>query len=159
MGNQYWLEGTVSVPKERKAELSESILMLLERCGIRKLREIAVDGKMVTVARRPKADSRGIVEFDYSAFEGQRREGFCYNKNECTLCVGDCGYAEFGGDSVGTAGYLESPLCGRGICHGFFGALQGYTASEGVAGASGHNGRNFEIFSGTDGSTGKRVGD
>lgn len=96
MGNQYWLEGTVNVPKDRKAELNDSILMLLERCGIRKLREITVDGKMVTVARRPKADSRGIVEFDYSVFEEQRREGFYYDKNVCALCVGDCGYAEFG---------------------------------------------------------------
>lgn len=96
MDNQYWLEGKVSIPEEKRAEFNENILKLLRLCGIRKLKEIEVDGKTITVVHEPKPDDNGIVKFDYSIFEKQTRKVSYYNMNTCELCITDREYMEFG---------------------------------------------------------------
>lgn len=95
MGNQYWLEGKVSIPEEKREDFNEDVLHLLRLCGIRKIREVEVGGKKITVVREPRPDEKGIVEFDYSIFEQQKREVSFYDMNTCELHADDCGYREF----------------------------------------------------------------
>ena len=96
MDHLYWLKGSVSVPENRKEELNENVLKLLKQCGIRKLKEIQMDGKTITVVHEPKPDDKGIVSFDYSVFEKQKREISYYNMTTCELHITDRGYGEFG---------------------------------------------------------------
>ena len=96
MDDQYWLEGKVSIPEEIRTEFNENVLKILRLCGIRKLKEIKVAGKAITVVREPKPDSKNIVQFDYSIFEKQKRELAFYDMNTCELNVTDRGYMEFG---------------------------------------------------------------
>lgn len=95
MGNQYWLEGKVSIPEEKRDIFNENVLKLLDCGGIRKLKEIELDKKIITVACKPTPDDKGIVRFDYSIFENRKRGEFYYDMNTCELSSTDCGYEEF----------------------------------------------------------------
>lgn len=95
MDNMFWLEGKVSIPKEKRREFNENVLKLFNLCGIRKLKEIELDGKKITVVHEPKPDDKGVVEFDYSIFERKKREISFYDMNTCELHAVDCGYREF----------------------------------------------------------------
>ena len=96
MDNLYYLEGRVSIPTERKAEFNRNVLDILRACGIRKLKEIEIDGKSIIVVREPVENDEGMVAFDYSIFEGQRRQISFYDMNTCELHTEDRGYNEFG---------------------------------------------------------------
>ena len=96
MDHLYWLEGSVSVPENRREELNENVLKLLKQCGIRKLKEIQMDGKKITVVHEPKPNDKGIVSFDYSVFEKKKREISYYDMTTCELHTTDRGYGEFG---------------------------------------------------------------
>ena len=69
MDNGYWIEGKVSIPEGRRAEFNENVRKLFRLCGIRKLEEIEIAGKICTVVHEPEPDDRGILSFDYSVFE------------------------------------------------------------------------------------------
>lgn len=92
----YKLEGTVMIPKDKKAEFNRYILQILDVCGIRKTEKIVLGGQTVTVIRRPMPDEQGIVSFDYSIFEKEKRKAATYNMNTCELITPDRGYREFG---------------------------------------------------------------
>ena len=96
MDHLYWLEGSVSVPENRREELNENVLKLLKQYGIRKLKEIQMDGKTITVVHEPKPDDNGIVSFDYSVFEKKKREISYYDMTTCELRTTERGYMEFG---------------------------------------------------------------
>lgn len=96
MDNGYWIEGRVSIPKGRRAEFNENVRKLFRLCGIRKLEEIEIAGKICTVVREPEPDDRGIISFDYSVFERRRRGISTYDMNTCELHAEDRGYEEFG---------------------------------------------------------------
>lgn len=92
----YKLEGIVMIPANEKAEFNRYILQILDVCGIRKTERIELDGRVITVARRPMPDGQGIVSFDYSIFEKKKRKTATYNTNTCELITPDRGYSEFG---------------------------------------------------------------
>lgn len=96
MKHEYWIKGSVNIPEEQKEEFNKNVLTLLRLCGIRKLKEIELAGRIVTVVCEPKADAHGIVRFDYSIFEGQKRQVSMYHMDTCELSVIDRGYGEFG---------------------------------------------------------------
>lgn len=68
MDSIYRIEGRVSIPEERKAEFNENVQKLFRLCGIRKLEEIEVAGRICTVVHEPEPDDQGIISFDYSIF-------------------------------------------------------------------------------------------
>ncbi len=92
----YQLAGTVSVPEERKAEFIQDALAVLHRGGIRRTEEIVLDGKTLIVVSRALPDENGIVSFDYSIFEKQKRDIGTFDTKTCTLDVSDRGYMEYG---------------------------------------------------------------
>ena len=94
--NLYQLAGTVSVPAERRAAFIQDVLAVLYRGGIRKTEEIVLDGKTLTVVSRALPDENGIVSFDYSIFEKQKRDIGTFDTKTCTLDVSDRGYMEYG---------------------------------------------------------------
>lgn len=95
MDSIYRIEGRVSIPEERKAEFNENVQKLFRLCGIRKLEEIEVAGRICTVVHEPEPDDQGIISFDYSIFERQKRKISTYNRNTCELHAEDWGYKEF----------------------------------------------------------------
>lgn len=95
MENGYWIEGKVSIPEGRRAEFNENVRKIFRLCGIRKLEEIEIAGKVCTVVHEPEPDDKGIISFDYSVFERQKREISTYDINTCELHAEDCGYGEF----------------------------------------------------------------
>lgn len=96
MEDRYWLAGQVNVPEDKKQELNQSVLEILNRCGIRKRKEITLAGKMVTVLDKPLPDRDGIVSFDYSIFEQKCRDTSIYDTRTCELSTEDRGVGEFG---------------------------------------------------------------
>lgn len=95
MGGRYRIEGKVSIPEGQRAEFNKNVRKLFRLCGIRKLEEVEIAGKICTVAHEPEPDDRGIISFDYSVFERQKRKISTYDKNTCELHAEDCGYGEF----------------------------------------------------------------
>lgn len=96
MGSRYRIEGKVSIPEGRREEFNENVRKLFRLCGIRKLEEIEIAGKICTVVHKPEPDDRGIIRFDYSVFERQKRKISTYDMNTCELHTEDRGYGEFG---------------------------------------------------------------
>lgn len=96
MDDMYSIIGTVSVPEERKTELNTYVLELLKVCGIRKVKEIELDGRQIKTVELPKPDKEGVVYFDYSIFERKKREISYYDTKNCTLFSEDRGYMEYG---------------------------------------------------------------
>ena len=96
MQDFYDLIGEFSVTEEKKEELNNLVLKLLDKCGIRKLKEINVGEKKIMVYTKPLPDEQGIVTFDYSILEKKKRNICTYNMNTCELTVNDCGFCEFG---------------------------------------------------------------
>ena len=94
--NDWWLIGTVKIPENKKDELNGYVLELLDRCGIRKTKEITLGGKKVTVIKKAVPDKKGIVHFDYSIFEKIHRKVCTYDMNTCKLNTPDPGGNEFG---------------------------------------------------------------
>lgn len=92
----YTLAGTVNIPENRKAEFNDSVLKLLYMGGIRKIEEMELGGKKITVVSKPVPDENAIVQFDYSIFEKYKREANTYDMNTCKLDTPDRGYQEFG---------------------------------------------------------------
>ena len=92
----YWLLGKVSVPDDKKQEFNDTVLEILNLCGIRKTKEIMLAEKMVTVLEKPVLDQNGIISFDYSIFEKKKRETSTYDCNTCELHTVDRGVGEFG---------------------------------------------------------------
>lgn len=95
MDNGYWIEGKVSIPEERRVEFNENVRKLFRLCGIRKLEEIEIAGKICTVVHEPEPDDKGAISFDYSVFERRKREISTYDMNTCELHAEDRGYDEF----------------------------------------------------------------
>lgn len=92
----YKLTGVVTIPDDKKTELNDNILKLLDRCGLRKIKAITVADSKIEVACRVTPNSKGIVAFDYSIFEKKHRRVSCYNMDTCELKINDCGFSEFG---------------------------------------------------------------
>lgn len=95
MDNIFWIEGKVSIPEERRAEFNENVQKLFRLCGIRKLEEIEIAGRICTVVHEPEPDDGGIISFDYSIFEKRKRKISAYDMNTCELHAEDRGYGEF----------------------------------------------------------------
>ena len=96
MQDFFRLIGEFSITEDRKKELNEIVLNLLDKCGIRMLKEVEHLGKKMTVISRLEPDSNGIISFNYSIFEKKKRNISTYNLNTCELIVDDCGFCEFG---------------------------------------------------------------
>ncbi len=94
--NMYQLAGKVNVPAEKRDEINQYILEILDKCGIRKTEKMTVAGVEVTVVSSVRPNTDGIVMFDYSIFEKKRREISTYDLNTCELYSEDRGYHEFG---------------------------------------------------------------
>ena len=94
--NIYQLAGKVNVPAEKKDEMNQYVLEIMDKCGIRKTEKMTVAGAEVTVVGPAQPDADGIVAFDYSIFEKEQREISTYDLNTCELHAEDRGYGEFG---------------------------------------------------------------
>lgn len=94
--NRYWLAGKVNVPEDKKAEFNTYVMAILRCFGIRKRKEINVEGEKITVLGEPIPDKNGIVSFDYSIFEKKNRDVSTYNMNTCELHSIDRGENEYG---------------------------------------------------------------
>ena len=93
----YWLEGKfVLTDLNKKQEMNNLILELLRKTGIGQLTTKKINGKEVPVFATAEPDKHGIVKFDYSLFEGKKREGNFYNTNSCELITMDGGNQHFG---------------------------------------------------------------
>lgn len=92
----YKVEGDIVISGESKELMNLFVLQLLDKCGIRKTEEIKLAGKKLSVVSLPRSDEKGIVRFDYSIFERQKREIAEYDTNTCLLTTPDRGYQEFG---------------------------------------------------------------
>ena len=104
----YKLIGTVTIPEQKKEELNDNMLKLLDRCGLRKIKTITVAGSKIEVACRVAPNGKGIVAFDYSIFEKKHRKKSYYNVNTCELKINDCGFSEFGVAMMMALTMLES---------------------------------------------------
>lgn len=96
MGEFFSLIGTFKIAEEKKDEFNELVVKLLDKCGIRKINEITLGDKAVSVISQLQPDSDGIIHFDYSIFEKKKRNVSTYNMNTCELRIDDCGYDYFG---------------------------------------------------------------
>ena len=94
--NMYQLAGKVNVPVEKRNEMNQYVLEIMDKCGIRKTEKMTVAGVEVTVVGPAQPNADDIVMFDYSIFEKKRREISTYDLNTCELCSEDRGYNEFG---------------------------------------------------------------
>lgn len=92
----YKIAGNVVIPQEKREEFNRYILRILYKGGIRKTEQMELGGKKVTVVSCPMPDSQGIVRFDYSIFEKEKRETAMYHTGTCELITPDRGYQEFG---------------------------------------------------------------
>ena len=104
----YKLIGTVTIPEDKKEELNDNILKLLDRCGLRKIKTVTVAGSKIEVSCRVAPNAKGIVAFDYSIFEKKHRKKSYYNVNTCELKINDCGFSEFGVAMMMALTMLES---------------------------------------------------
>lgn len=96
MQDFYRLIGEFSITEDKKKELNQLVLILLDKCGIRQLKEVEQLGKKMTVISQVEPDSNGIISFNYSIFEKKKRNISTYNLNTCELIIDECGYCEFG---------------------------------------------------------------
>jgi len=96
MNEFYRLAGTFTISEEKRNEFNLLALELLNRCGIRLLKDITVAGNTVTVISHISPDSNGIVSFNYSIFEHRKRDFCHYDMNTCELSIANCGFSEFG---------------------------------------------------------------
>lgn len=94
--NIYTLAGTVHIPEESKDEFNKKVLTMLYRCGIRKTETINVNGIDLDVVAPLKTNKKGIVVFDYSIFEKQKRGISSFNTLTGELKIADRGYGEYG---------------------------------------------------------------
>ena len=94
--NMYQLAGKVNVPAEKRDEMNQYVLEIMDKCGIRRMEKMTAAGVEVTVVGPAQPNADGIVMFDYSIFEKERREISTYDLNTCELCSEDRGYDEFG---------------------------------------------------------------
>lgn len=83
----YYLLGTVDVPEEKRKELTEKVLMIMYRAGLR-----YVDTEHYT-ADKPKIDKNGIVTVNYSIFEKRIWENATFNTHTCELTCQESGGA------------------------------------------------------------------
>ncbi|MGN0159210.1 MAG: hypothetical protein ACI39W_08755 [Brotaphodocola sp.] len=67
MINGYKIAGTVRIAASEKEELNSNILRLLYLFGIRKLKDVKLDGQKLTVAARPAPDENNIVMYWWNA--------------------------------------------------------------------------------------------
>ena len=93
--NMYQLVGKVNVPAEKRDEMNKYVLEIMDKCGIRKMEKMTVEGVEVTVVSPVQPNADGIVMFDYSIFEKYEREICTYDLNTCELHAEDRGYREF----------------------------------------------------------------
>lgn len=93
--NIFCLAGKVNVPAEKRNEMNRHVLEILDKCGIRKTVEMTVAGKKVTAVTSVQPNEDGIVLFDYSIFEKEKRKISQYDLNTCELYVEEPGYNEF----------------------------------------------------------------
>ena len=96
MSSEYRMAGKVDIPEDKKQEFNEYVMKILDRCGIRKRKEVNLGEKSVTILEKPKPDQNGIVSFDYSIFEQKKRERSTYNTNTCELYSTDREVSEYG---------------------------------------------------------------
>lgn len=96
MDNKYYMVGEISVPEDKKAELTENVLQLLYAGGVRKVESINIEGTSYEVAATPVVSSDGKIYFDYSIFEKKKRAISYYDTNLCVLHSEDRGYMEYG---------------------------------------------------------------
>lgn len=94
--SRYWLAGKVNVPEDKKSEFNTYVMAILRRFGIRKRKEIDVEGEKITILGEPTPDEDGIVSFDYSILEKKNRDVSTYNTNTCELYSIDRGENEYG---------------------------------------------------------------
>ena len=94
--NRYQLAGEVNVPAEKRDEMNQYVLEIIDKCGIRKTEKMTVAGAEVTVVGPAQPNADGIVVFDYSIFERKQTEISTYDLNTCELHTEDRGYGEFG---------------------------------------------------------------
>ena len=96
MDSFYKIVGDITIPEEKKAELNDCVLKVLDRCGLRKIKKTKIGNSQIEVSCRVKPDTKGKVTFDYSIFEKKHRKPSYYNTNTCELFTNECGFSEFG---------------------------------------------------------------
>lgn len=93
--NDFWLKGDVNVPEDKKEACIQNVLKILDRCGIRKTKEIQLGTRTITVVHKAVPDQDGIISFDYSVFEKKKRETGTFHTHTLELKCADVGYDEF----------------------------------------------------------------
>lgn len=96
MDSFYKIVGDITIPEEKKAELNDCVLKVLDRCGLRKIKKTKIGNSQIEASCRVKPDTKGKVTFDYSIFEKKHRKTSYYNTNTCELFTNECGFSEFG---------------------------------------------------------------
>lgn len=104
----YKIVGEVTIPEEKKEELNGHVLVLLDRCGLRKIKKARIGDLDTEVAERVKKNKSGKVLFDYSIYEKSVRSVSSYDTKTCTLDINDQSYSEMGISIVLVMALLES---------------------------------------------------
>ncbi len=104
----YKLIGEVTIPEEKRKELNDYVLKLLDRSGVRKIKKVKIGDLDTEVAERVKRSKNGKVLFDYSIYENHVRGVSSYDTGTCTLDVNEPGFNEMGIAMVMIMALLES---------------------------------------------------
>ena len=92
----YRLVGEVTIPEEKRKELNDYVLKLLDRSGLRKIKKVKIGDLDTEVAERVKRNTSGKILFDYSIYENYVRGVSSYDTETCTLEVNEPGFNEMG---------------------------------------------------------------
>lgn len=104
----YRLVGEVTIPEEKREELNDYVLKLLDRSGLRKIKKVKIGDLDTEVAERVKRNKSGKILFDYSIYENYVRGVSSYDTETCTLEVNEPGFNEMGIALVMVMALLES---------------------------------------------------
>lgn len=94
--NKYKILGDIKIPVEKRMDVNNYVIRILNQCGIRKTKEINIARKPIMVLERVQPDENGMITFDYSIFEKIKRNISTYDTKTCELYISDRGYAEYG---------------------------------------------------------------
>lgn len=104
----YKLVGEVTIPEEKREELNDYVLKLLDRSGVRKIKKVKIGDLDTEVAERVKRYNHGKVFFDYSIYENCVRGVSSYDTDTCALEVNESDFNEMGIAMVMVMTLLES---------------------------------------------------
>lgn len=95
MGTFAGYYGKMTIPKERRQELSERMLKLFMQGGMMELEEVRIAGIKLSLLCLPKIDEEGYICVSYNYFEESGWETASFDVNKFSLLSGKVGYQHF----------------------------------------------------------------